>query len=323
VRPLVSAILLLVVMASHARAQPAGPPEIGVRAFIEMVDQISREIDDVDPGRLGDVLIPIPERLRVRAGDQHFDVSLVPLARMVADAARDPSRWPERRGSIQRRLLTIRSEAASLADGSPAPAGPAADATLGAILARKEFATTAGSDWMARLRARVRDWLRALWSRAGGDRLDTERASRMLVWLSTLAAAAGVLLWLYRNVRRRGRAGPGALPEEAATAARQWALDALAAAGEGRASEAVRLAYRAAVVRLAELGVWRIDEARTAREYTTLLPGVGARDGAFRGIAAQLERVVYANRAASPDDLARLHDHLEALGCVRPHERAI
>jgi Domain of unknown function (DUF4129) len=319
---------LLVAVAAPARAQvvrtPA-PPEIDLRGFVETVDRIASEVEHTGPDsrRLTSVLARIPSRLRVKAGDQHFDVPFEPLAQMVAGAKPGPSTWVERRPAIHRQLLVIKSEAAALLDDSTIPTTVDARPALAAILARKEFASAAPADWTARLRARIGEWLLALWDRVGGNRVDPHRAARVLVWVSTLSAIAGLLIWLHRNARWRIARAQEPSTGEAPTPATGWARRALTAMKAGRASEAVRFAYRAAIARLAELGVWRVDEARTAREYVTLLPGTTARDGAFRDIAGQFERVVYGNRAATAADLERLVDHLETLGCVRPNERAI
>ena len=266
----------------------------------------------------------IPARLRVKAAEGSFDAPFEPLARQLAAVQAQPGTWPRVRPAIERQLRAIRAEAVGLLAGTAVPpAGRDPQAALAAILARKEFARAVPSDWAARLRSRLIDWLLELWDRVGGSRLDTDHVARVLVWLSTLAAIAGLVVWLHRSARHRSAITRHEPIEEASTPAREWAVQALAAIKGGRASEAVRLAYRAAVTRLAELGVWRVDDARTAREYVTLLAGADARDSAFRDIAGQFERVVYANRAATTDDLGRLVDHLETLGCVRPHERAI
>ena len=302
---------------------PPPAAEVDLRAFIVLVDRITADIGRAEPGQLTPVLAAIPTRLHVNADEQSFDAPFEPLARQLAGVQAQPGTWSRVRPDIERQLRAIRAEAVRLLTGTARPAGRDPQAALAAILARQEFARAVPSDWAARLRSRIIEWLLALWDRLGGSRLDTDRVARVLVWLSTLAAIAGLVAWFHRRARRRIAITRDAAIEEVSIPASGWGLQALAAINTGCASEAVRFGYRAAVTRLAELGVWRVDDARTAREYVTLLAGVGARDSAFRDIAGAFERVVYANRAATPDDLGRLVDHLETLGCVRPHERAI
>jgi hypothetical protein len=326
------AIVLLALLSIPAPAGggptgSAAPREVDIPGFLELVDRIVTGLRRVDHDQfaLTSLLTVIPSRLRVNGGGQTFDVSLEPVAQLIAAAKEDPARWLERRQAIERQLFIIRAEAVSLAEHSTTKdVGVDPHVALTAILKRKEFARAASAEWTTRLRQRITNWLLDLWDRVGANRFGSQNAARWLVWIATLAAVAGVAFWFHRKARRRRAAAQAAAAARTVTTpARALAQQALIAIAEGRASEAVRLAYRAGLARLAEAGVWNIDEARTAREYVRLLTGVEARDGAFRNLAFEFERVVYANREATAGDLARLADQLETLGCLRPHERAI
>ena len=155
----------------------------------------------------------------------------------------------------------------------------------------------------------------------GGDALGSRAVGVALASLATLGALVALIYLAYRRARV-------ALPRHTtisatpAAPARKWALEALAAIRAGRAGDAVRCAYEAAVARLDEQGVWRADDARTAREYVNLLPPGEKRRPAFSAIAAQFELVFYGHRDSTPDELADLAVHLESLGCLRARERS-
>ena len=91
---------------------------------------------------------------------------------------------------------------------------------------------------------------------------------------------------------------------------------------EGNAREAVRCAYNAALVQLEEDGAWKVDEARTPREYLPMLRAADHRRPPLVDLTQRFEQIWYGNRAITDDDTARVAAHLETLGCLRPGERA-
>ena len=90
----------------------------------------------------------------------------------------------------------------------------------------------------------------------------------VFAWAAAIAALIGLGYWLARTIAEHPRGAPLSLGSAAAPRprARDLALRALAAARLGHTRDAVRCAYGAALVRLEEQGVWRIDDARTPRE---------------------------------------------------------
>jgi hypothetical protein len=91
----------------------------------------------------------------------------------------------------------------------------------------------------------------------------------------------------------------------------------------GNAAEAVRAGYQAAVVQFSERGLWRLDDARTAREYLDLLGPGDAMRPIFSDVAGQFERVFYGQRSPTAADLARFLHDLETLGCVPAQQPSI
>jgi len=159
--------------------------------------------------------------------------------------------------------------------------------------------------------------------RLGGDRLNSRRVGQVLAWLAVLVALTSIV-WILRRWSRLERSplhiADGGMP---ATASREWAARALAAAASGDSREAIRCAYRAAVRRIEEQGGWRADDSRTPREYGALLRADDVRAVSFRALAKQFELAWFARRALSSDDIASMTDSLERLGCLRVRERAI
>ena len=85
----------------------------------------------------------------------------------------------------------------------------------------------------------------------------------------------------------------------------------------------MRCAYNGALRRLEDDGVWRIDQARTPREYVRMLPAGDTRGPALRELTALFEQVWYGNRAIDVDAAGRVGVSLESLGCLYPADRAI
>ena len=268
-----------------------------------------------------------PGGVDVVDGDERVDVSAAWLIAALTAAPAKPGTWPATRAALVRRLKSIGDESESAGDASRAQSRAQARAAVETILARERIPAERRQP-VARdgCRSGSGSGSRICWggSAPGAARLAARRSSspgqprlrRSSAWGSG---------WRGRSPITRA-ASPLGLGSGAAARprARDLALRALAAARLGQTREAVRCAYGAALVRLEEQGVWRIDDARTPREYLPLLPG--DRQSPLRSmldLTRRFEQIWYGNRAAVADDARRVTDHLEALGCLRPGERAI
>jgi hypothetical protein len=175
------------------------------------------------------------------------------------------------------------------------------------------------------MQERIGRWLEDLWARLGGGRSAGRTTALVFAWAAGIAALVGLGFWLARTLASQPRGGPldlGAGPG-ARLRARDLALKALFEARSGDVRAAVRSAYHAALIRLEEEGVWRVDEARTPREYLPMLRTSDRRHAPLLELTRRFEHVWYGNRATAADDTERLSAHLETLGCLRPGERAI
>ena len=192
------------------------------------------------------------------------------------------------------------------------PDGAAIDRAIQEVLARPQYAG-ARKSWLTRLGEDIRTWVLEQLAKLfeGGT-------GNVIAW--TLVAAVTVVAVLLvvrfaRTVRRGAAATPGsdvAIHIERTPTA--WLTEAEAAMRSGRLAEAVRCGYRAVVARLALNGA--VDEVpgRTVGEYRAQ---VGQRRpdlvAPFVEASDVFERVWYARRPASPDDVSEVLEVAETL----------
>ena len=275
----------------------AGTPQAAVQIAASLADRLT-----VDTGRI---------TVRVDLGwlDAHARASVG-----------QPGRWPELREAAVQRLASMQAEAATLGDRT----GEGAPSALREVLARPEFARSPSSIWLDSLRARAAAWIRRLLDRLDASGIGSRRAALVFSWLVVLAAVGALGWWLVAMLTRRtADSGLDLRARPPRTAAREWALRALEAARAGDGREAVRCAYRAALWKLDEQGVWSVDESRTPREYLPLLPRGDVRYTALNDLTRQFEHTWYGRRLTTPADTDRLADHLETLGCLSASDLAI
>ena len=310
-------------------AQPAGPRSIeGVPRvqFLSDIRALSTEIAGLEEAAGAPAIArTLPRRWVVIDGDDRTDVSAEWLIASLTDAPAKPGSWRATRSVVVRRLTSIGDEVASAGDAGRAEARAQARTAIATILAQSEFQQSAASKWRDRLQERVGKWFEEVMGRFGGGRGAARNTALIFAWAAALAALAGLGFWAARTIADRPRGAALDLGSSAVTRprARELALRAVAAARAGDTREAVRCAYGAALVRLEEQGVWRIDEARTPREYLPLLAATDGRHSAVLDLTRRFEEIWYGNHAAGADVARRVTDHLEALGCLRPGERAI
>ena len=330
-------------MPAILRAQPADVSAGGVSRtrFLEDLDAFTRDVGALQSpseaprlvwkmARLGygagtPPIASIPDRWRVSDGEERIDISNRWLAKALAGAPSRPDDWPATRAAIVSRLKGIRAEIGSAEAGDRAQARVRARAAVETILAQGEFQQSAAGRWRERMQERIGRWFEDLLGSLGAG-LGTARGTALVfAWAAALAALAGLGFWLARVVadRPRGTALSLASGEARRPRARDLALRALRTAREGQIRESVRCAYAAALIRLEDQGVWRIDEARTPREYLPMLPAADSRHAVLLDLTRRFEQLWYGNRSVADDDARRVADHLEALGCLRPGDRAI
>lgn len=214
-------------------------------------------------------------------------------------------------------LLALAGSAAVATQVAPAPNRPTAERAremLQEILGTPEFAGARGPSAVDRAIAALQEWVLALLRRLGLDSSTGVRLARGIAWMVAALAVAALVPLLSRTWRRRG-AHAAALPATAREAGRpsaEWVARVARALDAGDLREAVRCAYVAAVVRLEEQGLWRLDETRTPREYLRLLPADDRRKRPFAELTREFERAWY---GLQPADTRGLWLWLEECGC--------
>jgi hypothetical protein len=299
-------------MPGAARAQ-GETALLEIPQFLAELDRLSAEVE-ADPGRAAALANRLPERWLVRVRGHVIDVPTRGLVQMLrAGAARGQRARPD---TLTARLAVLRSEAREAFESPPRDHAGAAVA-LQDVLSRPEFQPGWAAAWTRSLRERIVKWVRTLWSNFGGGSFGSRQLALTFAWTAALLAFVVLALAVARVLSRATRVTGLRLPQPSPErGSREWVDRAMAAARAGNAREAVRCAFRAAIERFAEEGVWRVDDSRTPREYVALLPAHHHRRAPLVDLTRLFEQVWYGRRPAAPDDAAGLARRLEDLGCL-------
>jgi Domain of unknown function (DUF4129) len=323
---LLTALLVAGVPAAFHAQSSTDARDLTPGAFLVEIDALIERIDAVaDAAGATAAAASVPDQWRVASAGEHIEIDTRWVKSLLADTSGGREGWSARREVVRRRLIHAREHVAAHATGDRDAARARAHEAAQSILARGEFQQSAASRWRERMQERVGKWFEDLFARLGAGRTAGRTTALAFAWAAALAALAGLGFWLARTLAARphGAALNLGYGSSAQVRARELALRALAEARAGNAREAVRGAYHAAIVRLEEEGAWRVDEARTPREYLRMLRATDSRHPLMLDLTRRFERIWYGNRPAAADDTTHVTAHLETLGCLRPGERAI
>lgn len=306
---------LLFLTACLLLARPASAADLAT--FIADVENLTRQIETTDAAGGRTLAANLPDTWQVQPGaDAAFEVRTDWIKVALLQASREPAQWGTRRTALLARLAAVKTEAVALRDAEAQAATPAAArAALHEVLSRREFARNDTRTWTDLLRRQINKWVDALLDRLGGGPMAAGAVGRVLTWIVAIVALAALVFGLLRMRRPRAAWQPLALETPRLTS-REWGARAAAALRDGDAREAIRCGYHAALFRLEEQGVWRVDDARTPREYLSLLPRHDARRVALADLTRDFELTWYGSQAA---DARGLLERLEVFGCrVQP-----
>jgi len=261
----------------------------------------------------------LPAYWLVRVDGQHFVVSTRWFDSVLKSVEEEPHSASEQAGQMLARLQAMQTEAEALRSASsPSPA--TAREKLDAILQRPEFHSVRGPTWFEQFRQRVAEWLADLTEALLSRLRYYPNLTSGVFWAAVAALLLLFLGWLVGPYWRRrfgltlGRRAPAPLSKTW----QAWMRDARAAAQCRSYREALRLAYWAALYRLAELGMWKLDRARTHREYLRLLSESHPQRDQLASLTARFEHVWYGGQEASANDFQSALTQLERLGCPSP-----
>lgn len=245
----------------------------------------------------------LPDAWIVESKDGAYPISTRPLRRLAgASGNTDAARvW-----------LDQLAEQLDAFEEAPSRSDAAAQRRLNEILATREFSgirpPTPWELFRERVNRAIGDFFRWLFSLIAAHSI----GGQVLAWIAAIAAIGFLLFLLFKPLRRPARL---ASEDHAAAATRgweEWARTAREAAARGNLREAIHAAYWCGVARLQDTGALPADGAHTPREYLRL---ARQRNAGLISLTSTLERVWYAGRAATPEDLRESFAQLEAMGC--------
>jgi hypothetical protein len=273
------------------------------------------------PEKSSELRHSVPLKLEVRNGGQHFVISNAWLVLALVHFEKDAHRRADIQQEIAQRLQWELQQARGMSDPGEAPSSPAARAQLSAVLSRREFRFVRPPSWWDLMWARVWRWIGRQFDKLMARLHLKPVVSNVLSWILLSLAFLLLALILWRNLRRasRGMTGLGLqAPASNAWGWRQWADAARAAIADQRYRDAVHCCYWAAVFRLEQVGVWRLDDSRTPREYLRLLPLNSQEREIMASLTRSFEIVWYGYRPVTPAQAESALKELEDLECNSP-----
>ncbi len=196
----------------------------------------------------------LPEAWRVKIGQEEFSVPTTWLrdSLRLVEASHDLA--AHYAGEITWRLAEMRREARALHEEQPALTPDAAAAALRQVLARRELRRVGPDTWLETGGEALAEWWNNLRQRLAGALKGHTRWLTILLSLFVLTVLALLAGWLVRIALGRQWASQLRLEPPLVVGKRwqDWARQALAAANRADYRQAIRLAYWAAVYRLAE-----------------------------------------------------------------------
>lgn len=305
---------LVLGMTSAAAAQAAGV-SVDLPAYVADLQNWAAGVAQLPahPEQAETLRRSVPLQLEVQTGGRRYTISNAWLVMALVHWEKQAPKRAALQEQMAQRLHWELAQAQALTRPSESPSSRAGRTELAAVLSRREFRFVRPPSWWDLMWARVWSWLGRQMEKLM-RRLHLKPAvSNALSWVLLGAAFLLLALMLWRNLRRIGR-GMTRLgleaPASSAWSWRQWADAARTAVAEQHYRDAVHYCYWAAVFRLEEAGVWRLDASRTPREYLRLLPRDSQHRHAMASLTHSLEMVWYGYRPVTP---AQAHSALQEL----------
>jgi hypothetical protein len=270
----------------------------------------------------------LPSAWIVDTGQEKYEVS----AEWIVDALKVNGKSPKDQNEIWEgaaaRLKSLKAEAERLKDAGAEGNRADAKARLQKILQRREFNQAAkGQSWWSQVWDQIWRWVDWLLDHTIGRLLGNGTAKTVALWVLIGGVFLFAALWIVRGmrgmVRTEGLTVDAVFPPGKHW--RDWTREAAASASRGDYRAALHSAYWAGVYRLAELGAWKLDRARTPREYLRMIGEQAqnelaeqnpvGREMALKDLTQGMEASWYGFLPATEQDYDKAVAHLETLGC--------
>lgn len=316
---LVATIALPTLGGQTGNADPS--PQLDLKSYASELGRWSESANRLGehPEEAAALRRQLPGQWSVSVQEQQFQVSTRWLADALDKLAKNPKFSPDASREMSHRLDAMLQDAQALAQSSPSDP-EAARAKLDNILNRREFRSVRSANEMESLWDQLTDWIWTILNRIFNGAAGHPKVTKVLLWAVVTLLSFAFLAWLIYSLSHVSLAGLTSRPSRAhpkeMSSTRTWremAQSARSAAANGDFREAIRIIYTAAVLRIGEAGVWRVDPARTHREYLHLLPQNSLQRAPLTAITSCFERVWYGHAAATAVDYQAVMSQLESL----------
>lgn len=348
-----AALLFLFGLSPASAASPAdSSPPMSLDQYKAELHRVEKAIEDQrdhfqpPAGRSEKLNLKIPDVWTVDIQGQRYEVPTSELKIEIADLKDRASQRNLALNADLARIRALEQEVDKLDSPSRAPAADSARAHLQEILSHREFnRSQEKKSWLREMWEKFWNWIEEMFDRLF-NAVSRNKPVRNLVLYGIIVVGFVALAWtLVRVLGSTARRESLRLeaPAFSVKTSGQWAREAMAAAARGDYRDAIHCGYWAGVYRLAEIGIWDLDESRTPREYLRLLsarpreddasvsawaptggatlpdPSVlAARAQALSALTRSFESVWYADQPATQQDFTSAVTHLEKLECRFP-----
>ncbi len=300
--------------------QVAAAP-VSTKQYIAELDRLAAVAGGLrTPEQVSRLQAELPREWAVQTPSGMVEVSTGRISDLLQRWQSEPSNREMLAGRMQKELAAMRNQAQSSESAAEGPSSGAARSKLTEILRRREFSEVSGPSAWDEFWAKVRHWFGRLLDRIFG-RIHVSRSVGSAISWTVITFAFLVVVWLIvRNLlaQSRGLSLHLEAPAQKHQSSWEWLKAARQAADAGDFREAIHCAYWAAVYRLGEAGVWRLDPTRTPREYLRLLRAETPEWPPMSEMTRNFEVVWYGHRAASAGNFQTAVEGLEKLGCHLP-----
>jgi uncharacterized protein DUF4129 len=326
-------IVMLGISAGIARAaadNAATKQTVTLAQYESELDRLANAFSDLPehPAGVDALKQSVPSGWIVEAGQQKYEVSAEWIADTLDVKGKNPTELKKIWTDTASRLKSLHAEAERAKDAASQGDRADAKARLQKILAQREFnQAKEGQSWWSQMWDQIWRWIDWLLSHTIGRLLGNGAARTVAIYVLIGVVFVFAALWIVRGMRKLVRSE--ALHVDAVFPSgkhwRDWTREATAAASRGDYRAALHSAYWAGVYRLAELGAWKLDRARTPREYLRMIGAqaqnelaaqnpVGS-DMALKELTSGMEASWYGYLPATQQDYDKAVAHLETLGC--------